>query len=238
MSFIWNRINVEHLRDMWLKGLTASQIASAIGNPSRNSVISKAARIGLPGRASPIGAPSKSIVHRERKPRVGSNNPAGRPPAVAPQRVRELLAQGLRGDQIAERLGISPSYVSRIKNRPASYPTLKQGVHLKSIAGSAQYAARLRAEPLLPLPGIEDRHTHNIQPRPAPHVPSVAIVSGRKRFRDLEPDECRFIAGVPVRHRADEAMACGEKQVPGSQWCAHHRDVCTIRKQPEVEAAA
>lgn len=54
MAFAWTETNKQHLREMWGKGLTAGQIAAAIGNPSSNSVIGMAHRMGLAGRPSPI----------------------------------------------------------------------------------------------------------------------------------------------------------------------------------------
>lgn len=43
----WSDARVAVLRDMWLRGSTASQIAEALGGVSRNAVIGKAHRIGL-----------------------------------------------------------------------------------------------------------------------------------------------------------------------------------------------
>lgn len=43
------------LRDMWERGLSASQIAYELGDVSRNAVIGKAHRTGCVARPSPIG---------------------------------------------------------------------------------------------------------------------------------------------------------------------------------------
>ena len=51
----WTNEKVEKLKELWTKGHTASQIAEALGNTTRNAVIGKAHRLNLEARA-----PSKS----------------------------------------------------------------------------------------------------------------------------------------------------------------------------------
>jgi hypothetical protein len=46
----WTQERLQALVDMWLEGRTASQIADELGNVSRNAVIGKAHRLGLPAR--------------------------------------------------------------------------------------------------------------------------------------------------------------------------------------------
>lgn len=49
----WTDERVEQLKGLWNEGLTASQIALALGGVSRNAVIGKVHRLGLAGRAVP-----------------------------------------------------------------------------------------------------------------------------------------------------------------------------------------
>ena len=52
---IWTDEQVELLKTLWDEKKPASEIAQMLGdNISRNAVIGKAHRIGLPGRPSPI----------------------------------------------------------------------------------------------------------------------------------------------------------------------------------------
>ncbi len=53
----WTEEKEKKLRELWSKGHTASQIASMIGDTTRNAVIGKAHRLNLEARA-----PSKSTV--------------------------------------------------------------------------------------------------------------------------------------------------------------------------------
>ncbi|MES2097417.1 MAG: GcrA family cell cycle regulator, partial [Pseudomonadota bacterium] len=50
----WTDDRIDTLKTMWEKGMTASQIAEALGEVSRNAVIGKAHRLGLQARPSPV----------------------------------------------------------------------------------------------------------------------------------------------------------------------------------------
>ena len=52
----WTDERIDSLKNMWEKGLTASQIAEELGGVSRNAVIGKAHRLGLKSRPSPVKA--------------------------------------------------------------------------------------------------------------------------------------------------------------------------------------
>ncbi len=52
----WTDERIETLKTMWEAGQTASQIAEALGEVSRNAVIGKAHRLGLQSRPSPVKA--------------------------------------------------------------------------------------------------------------------------------------------------------------------------------------
>ena len=47
----WTDEKVEKLKELWTKGHTASQIAAALGDTTRNAVIGKAHRLNLEARA-------------------------------------------------------------------------------------------------------------------------------------------------------------------------------------------
>ena len=52
----WTDERIDQLKNLWEKGLTASQIAEELGGVSRNAVIGKAHRLGLKSRPSPVKA--------------------------------------------------------------------------------------------------------------------------------------------------------------------------------------
>ena len=62
----WTDERIDDLKKMWEKGMTASQIAEALGGVSRNAVIGKAHRLGLKSRPSPVKA--KDGKAKKKKP--------------------------------------------------------------------------------------------------------------------------------------------------------------------------
>jgi len=51
-AMAWTDERVEQLKKLWSEGLSASQIASRLGEVTRNAVIGKVHRLGLAGRAT------------------------------------------------------------------------------------------------------------------------------------------------------------------------------------------
>ena len=76
----WTDERVDKLKALWKKGLSASQIATELGeNITRNAVIGKAHRLGLSSRPSPVKKPAQA---KPRKVPVKKAAPAA--PALAP----------------------------------------------------------------------------------------------------------------------------------------------------------
>lgn len=69
----WTDERIDVLRTMWLGGSSASQIAVALGDVTRNAVIGKVHRLGLSGR----GKPTATATPRTRKPRTPVSGSAG-----------------------------------------------------------------------------------------------------------------------------------------------------------------
>jgi GcrA cell cycle regulator len=65
----WTDERVELLKKLWSDGLSASQIAAALGGVTRNAVIGKVHRLGLSGRAKS----ASSAAPRPRKARSSSH---------------------------------------------------------------------------------------------------------------------------------------------------------------------
>ncbi len=90
----WTDERVEQLRQHWIEGKSASQIATLLGHGlTRNAVIGKVHRLGLAGRAKPTSSAasrprtvsSEQGVHRTAAPRT----------AVVPRAVRGATALAL-----------------------------------------------------------------------------------------------------------------------------------------------
>ena len=72
----WTDEKVEKLRELWKKGHTASQIAEAWGDTTRNAVIGKAHRLNLEARAPSKG--SGTSISRNNKPAKRGPAPTSR----------------------------------------------------------------------------------------------------------------------------------------------------------------
>ncbi|MEE9433436.1 MAG: GcrA family cell cycle regulator [Sphingorhabdus sp.] len=91
----WTDERIDQLKDLWEKGLTASQIAEELGGVSRNAVIGKAHRLGLKSRPSPVKAGRKKGAAKKSAKPAKAAPPRARaavrkntsPPANQPQRV-------------------------------------------------------------------------------------------------------------------------------------------------------
>ena len=75
----WTEEKVAKLKELWSKGHTASQIAEALGDTTRNAVIGKAHRLNLEARA-----PSK----QSNSPRTNDNKQIRRGPAPTSRKAK------------------------------------------------------------------------------------------------------------------------------------------------------
>ena len=98
----WTDERVELLKQHWLEGKSASQIASLLGHGlSRNAIIGKVHRLGLAGRAKssnqggshPRQSAAKHAPRRMAPPR---------PPSIAPQIVRGANALAIAAQPLTE----------------------------------------------------------------------------------------------------------------------------------------
>ena len=71
----WTDERVEQLKALWTEGLSASQIARALGGVTRNAVIGKVHRLGLAGRAGPPRAERPRTVSHRSVMRVAAPEP-------------------------------------------------------------------------------------------------------------------------------------------------------------------
>jgi len=95
----WTDERVEMLKTMWLGGSSASQIAAALGDVTRNAVIGKVHRLGLSGR----GKPTSTAAPRARKPRPSGSTGASRPRRTTAARSSGVAmgATALKTDEMA-----------------------------------------------------------------------------------------------------------------------------------------
>lgn len=78
----WTEERVARLKSLWSEGRTASQIATILGDVTRNAVIGKAHRLGLKGRPSPIRKEKVVAAPKPARRQVAAGVPA-RPSRVS-----------------------------------------------------------------------------------------------------------------------------------------------------------
>ena len=76
----WTDERVDQLKNLWTEGLSASQIARALGGVTRNAVIGKVHRLGLAGRATPTRSDRPRLPASPRMSAIRSHIPE--PPVV------------------------------------------------------------------------------------------------------------------------------------------------------------
>lgn len=190
----WTDQRIDQLKNLWEKGLTASQIADELGGVSRNAVIGKAHRLGLKSRPSPVkaneaekkvapkkAAPAKSVAAAVAKPRVAPSAPAPRAAEAAPA----------SGEAPAERPASSmPRIVS-----------IGPGGFMRQGPGDQQ----------APIPPAPPRRL--VPAKPSPEM------ADKTSLLDLNERVCRWPLGHPGE--ADFHF-CGEAVNPGFPYCVEH----------------
>lgn len=89
VSGTWTDERVEQLKKLWSDGLSASQIATEIGNVTRNAVIGKVHRLGLSGRTKTPKPSANGTTARTRKT---TRAPSAPTPISAPVRDNVVAA--------------------------------------------------------------------------------------------------------------------------------------------------
>jgi GcrA cell cycle regulator len=195
MSLSWTDERIDQLKQLWSKGMTASQIADELGGVSRNAVIGKAHRLGLKARPSPVKAneepeakakakkkEAKPVVARE----VREARPAPRPAPPAPA----------ADDDDSPRQALpnpAPEMPKIVSVGPGGF--LRQG------PGDQQQ----------PIPPAPPR-------RLVPAKPS-AEVAGKTSLLDLNDKVCRWPMGHPGE---PDFHFCGGPVNPGFPYCVEH----------------
>ena len=66
----WTPEKEQKLKELWKKGHTASQIASMLGDTTRNAVIGKAHRLNLEARAGSKKSSTKTNLENNSQPEI------------------------------------------------------------------------------------------------------------------------------------------------------------------------
>lgn len=198
----WTDERIESLRNMWEKGLTASQIADELGGVSRNAVIGKAHRLGLKSRPSPVKATEKVA-----KPVKASTAPKPTAPAApAPRATAPIQPRP------------APA-APKPEPRPVAETSAEDGV---------QAAPKPDAPRIVSIgPGGFIRQGPGDQQAPIPPAPPRRLVpakpspeiADKTSLLDLNDRICRWPMGHPGE---PDFHFCGEAVNPGFPYCVEH----------------
>lgn len=189
----WTDERIETLKKMWEGGQTASQIAEALGEVSRNAVIGKAHRLGLQARPSPV-KPNEPVAAQPAlvaEPAPPPSEPKAAAPAPPPE------------PEIDEDDDEVPAAIAP-RVQPAPQPVLRSvgpGGFLRQAPGEQQ-------APITPAPPR----------RLVPAKPS-ADMAGKTSLLDLSDKICKW----PIGHPGEpDFHFCGDKVNPGFPYCIQH----------------
>jgi GcrA cell cycle regulator len=206
----WTDERIEHLKTMWERGMTASQIADELGGVSRNAVIGKAHRLGLQSRPSPV----KSV---EPAPKA---SPEPRAPAKEPAEAKHSEAPAAKA---------SPA--STAKPAPAPQPKADPAPPAPATAAAAPGAEAAAPAPQPRIisvgPGGFLRQGPGEQQQPIPPAPPRRLVpakpspemADKTSLLDLTEKICKWPLGHPGE---PDFHFCGEKVNPGFPYCVEH----------------
>ncbi len=217
----WTDERIEQLRQLWGKGITASQIADELGGVSRNAVIGKAHRLGLKARPSPVksnesakkDAPKKSAAVKEAAPAA----PTPAAPAVK-------AAPAPRAEKVARVADDTPPFAIK----PEAEAAPKPAQVAETDADAVETKAATQQPRVVSIgPGGFMRQGPGDQQPPIPPAPPrrlvpakpSAEVADKTSLLDLNDKICRW----PISHPGEpDFHFCGSPVNPGFPYCVDH----------------
>ena len=202
----WTDERIETLKTMWEAGQTASQIAEALGEVSRNAVIGKAHRLGLQSRPSPVRPNEPAAAAPAAPAPVAEPEPAPWVEEVAAEPVAPADAPESEPAAPPEPTPRQPVFTSPFEQRrePDPQPVMRS----VGPGGFVRQSPGEQAPPSTPAPPR----------RLVPAKPS-ADIAGKTGLLDLNDRICKWPLGHPGE---PDFHFCGEKVNPGFPYCVQH----------------
>lgn len=203
----WTDERIDQLRQMWERGMTASQIAEELGGVSRNAVIGKAHRLGLQARPSPVKATD------------AASKPAAAPQARKAPAPAKAESSASDEPRIAKPQPKAP--VAPVEPRPA--PALQAAAPSQGDAPPAPPQPRIVSVGpggfLRQGPGEMQQPIPPAPPRRLVPAKPSAEIAGKTSLLDLNEKICKWPLGHPGE---PDFHFCGEKVNPGFPYCVEH----------------
>ncbi|MBB5985631.1 GcrA family cell cycle regulator [Sphingobium lignivorans] len=203
----WTDERIEQLRQMWERGMTASQIAEELGGVSRNAVIGKAHRLGLQARPSPVKATD---------PAKPAATPQARKAAAAPAKAEPAPVEESRAARP------QPKAPPVVEARPAPQPAAPAPVAASEAAPPPPQPRIVSVGPggfLRQGPGDMQQPIPPAPPRRLVPAKPSAEIADKTSLLDLNERICKWPLGHPGE---PDFHFCGEKVNPGFPYCVEH----------------
>jgi GcrA cell cycle regulator len=206
----WTDERIERLKEMWSRGMTASQIAEELGSVSRNAVIGKAHRLGLQSRPSPVKPNEASEQEEPAAAPPPESNAAGASvdfPATTSLDVAGDPPFSLTDEDEQEEAG---------EDAPASEPAQPM---VRSI-GPGGFVRQGPGEQQAPIPPAPPRRL--VPAKPSPEI------ADKTSLLDLNERICKW----PIGHPGEpDFHFCGKSANPGFPYCVEH---CGVAYQAQL----
>ena len=203
----WTDERIDRLKELWSKGMTASQIAEELGAVSRNAVIGKAHRLGLQSRPSPVKANDQA--------------PAAQP---KPKKASPVVEE-------------APPFDIEDRPAPAAAPAAQEQPAAAAQSAAAQPARPAPQQRIVSVgPGGFLRQGPGDQQQPIPPAPPrrlvpakpSAEVADKTSLLDLNEKICKW----PIGHPGEpDFHFCGRQSNPGFPYCVEH---CGVAYQAQL----
>ncbi len=211
----WTDERIQTLKTMWEGGQTASQIAEALGEVSRNAVIGKAHRLGLQARPSPVKSHSEAAAVADPAPA-----PAPVPVAAAPEPVT-IVPEPV--------VAVAPPPPAPPAPEPAPVPLEAESDDEEEEEVAAAPAPARPPQPILrsvgpggflrQAPGEQQPPIAPAPPRRLVPAKPSAEIAGKTGLLDLNDRICKWPLGHPGE---PDFHFCGDKVNPGFPYCVDH----------------
>lgn len=195
----WTDERIDKLKELWSKGMTASQIADELGGVSRNAVIGKAHRLDLQSRPSPVKANDGDAPAKPEPRKAAPVAPKPRPtPAPAPVAVAPAPARIAPSGPVNASIPLPP------RPQPAVGPAFRS-------IGPGGFIRQAPGEQMPPSTPAPPRRL--VPAKPSPEI------AGKTSLLDLSEKVCKW----PIGHPGEpDFHFCGEAVNPGFPYCVGH----------------
>jgi GcrA cell cycle regulator len=214
----WTDERIDNLKQMWERGMTASQIAEELGGVSRNAVIGKAHRLGLQSRPSPVksadaGAKAAAASRKAAAPAEPSTTAAASaPPRAAPPKPKEkpVAAPAPAPKVAAPAVEAAPRASAAAAPAEPAVAAAPPPPRIVSV-GPGGFLRQGPGELQQPIPPAPPRRL--VPAKPSPEM------AGKTSLLDLSEKICKWPMGHPGE---PDFHFCGDKVNPGFPYCVEH----------------